>query len=179
MSTSFPTQPCRYRPFRLASCFFIPASEFAAQDSELLLLRLRENVHLRNDPLRVIREQARDQAASPRGEPDRIEPAVLGFPLPGDEAPFFEIIDHHRDIAAAFEDLSGQFALAERAQMVQGLQDAELADGESGIRQVPLEACGYRPRRPYELDVGVQRPGLFFCALEIRGHIVLIINNLT
>src|SRR4030095_5168386 len=45
---------------------------------------------------------------------------------------------------------------AERAQMQERLQGAELTDGQTDRRHAGLEPRGHRLRRPHQLDVGVQ-----------------------
>ena len=101
-------------------------------------------------------EENADEPTALVGEADRDEAAIIAPAGPAHQPAQGEIADHHRDVAAAAQQLASEVALAERAQVPQRLEGAELADGETGCRHAGLEPRGHRLRRPHQLDVGVQ-----------------------
>ena len=57
------------------------------------------------------------------------EPAVIALAHAPDPALFFEIVDYERHVSARSQKLLRDFVLAERAEMIQGLESSELAYG--------------------------------------------------
>jgi hypothetical protein len=57
-------------------------------------------------------------------------PTIIGIFPPIDQRPLFEIIDNHRHIAAALENLEAEIALAQRPKMPKRFEHPELAKGQ-------------------------------------------------
>jgi hypothetical protein len=115
-------------------------------------------------------EDLADQRAPTRGERDHHEAAIVLAAGLRDEPAAHQVTDHHRGVAVTAQQLGAQLALAERPVVQQGLQHAELADGEAGARHHVADARGDRLGGAHELDVGVERGGLGECARVARGH---------
>src|SRR6185503_12396976 len=106
-------------------------SEPPAEPAELALLARRERIHLAHEQGHVPGEEVTDEPTALVGETDRDEAAIVTTPGPTHQSTECEIADHHGDVAAAAQQLASEIALAERAQVQQRLQGAELADGQS------------------------------------------------
>jgi hypothetical protein len=97
-----------------------------------------------------------DQPASPLGQRDHDEAAIVATPLLRDQAAAHEVADHDRGVAVAAQQLLAELALAERTVVQQRLQHAELPDGEPGLRHHAADPRRDRLGRPHQLDVGVE-----------------------
>lgn len=101
-----------------------------------------------------------DEGGALGREMDINEAAVVAVSLAIDKAPFGEVIDHEGEVATAFEDFGGEVTLAEGADMVEGFEDTELADGEVDVVEMLVDVEGDGIGGAGEFDVGAE--GLFF-----------------
>jgi hypothetical protein len=97
-----------------------------------------------------------DQPASPLGERDHDEAAIVATALLLHQAPANEVAHHDRRVAVAAQQLLTELALAERTMVQQRLQHAELPDREPGLRHHAAHPRRDRLGGPHELDVGVE-----------------------
>src|SRR5262249_59763623 len=73
-------------------------------------------------------------------------------------------------VAAAAEQLAPEVPLAERPEMQQCFQRAELAERQADRAHDRLQPCRHRVGRPHELDVRVERGHLFRLPPIVGGH---------
>ncbi len=78
----------------------------------------------------VVWKHLADEVIALTGQMDLQVPTVMGIFFPDDQAPLFQIVDHHGHVAAGFENLVPNFLLAQRAEVIQCLQHAELTAGQ-------------------------------------------------
>ena len=81
--------------------------------------------------------------------------------LPPDESAFFQVAQNQSEIAAGLQDLARQDAGRQRSEVQESFQDAELAEGESVVFEVGLEAAGERLGSADQLDIDVEGSALF------------------
>src|SRR5882724_1253493 len=120
------------------------ATEPPAEPAQLRLVRQGERTHLAHDVLRVARKDPADQSAALVGERDRDEPPIVGPPRPAHEPAPGEVADHDGGVAPAAQELAPEIPLAEGTQVQQGLERAELADGQVGRPHQRLETGRHR-----------------------------------
>lgn len=65
------------------------------------------------------------------GKVDNIEASIRSIAFTPDQFAFFKIINDHRHIAAASKNFLPDFTLGHRSQVVKGLEDAKLAEGQA------------------------------------------------
>ena len=111
-----------------------------------------------------------DQLGARRGQVDVDEAPVFFIPSPFHQFAAFQVVDHHGDVASAFQQLQADLALVHRAQMMEGLHHAELGHGEAFAGLV-VNAGQDRFRRANQFDIGVQGPDLGLVAFEMSPHV--------
>jgi hypothetical protein len=148
----------------------VAAAQTPAQAAQGLQLARKQPAHLAHESRHVTREDLADQRRAARGERDHHEAPIVPAAGLGDQPAAHQVADHHRRVAVAAQQLGPQLALAERPVMQQGLQHAELPDGEAGARHHVADARGDRLGGAHKLDVGVERDGLVERARVARGH---------
>ncbi len=101
---------------------------------------------------------------------DMDHPSVVCVALPADESIAFEVVDHGRHIAAAFQNLLADLALGQRSQMVQSLQYGKLGIGEVANRVALCQAAHDRIGAARQLNEGVEGAHLGAGTSEMCGH---------
>jgi len=71
-----------------------------------------------------------------------------------------EVTDDDGGVAVAAEQLLAEVPLTQRPVMQEGLQDAELPDGQAGVSHDAGHPGGDRVGRPHQLDVRLESRGL-------------------
>jgi hypothetical protein len=104
----------------------------------------------------VARKDLRDQPPPRRGQRDHDEPPIVAPALLLGQAAPGEVGHDDRGIAVAAQQLGAEIALAERPVVQEGLQHAELADGEARRRHHAVHPRGDRLGGPHQLDVRVE-----------------------
>jgi hypothetical protein len=135
-----------------------------------LQLKGIEPAHLPCESRDVARKDLRDEPASPLGQGDGDEPAIVTPALLLHERATHEVAHDDRGVAVATQKLLTEIALTQRPVMQQGLQHAKLADGEPGGCHHPADARGHGLGRPHQLDVGVERRRFRWGAAIPRRH---------
>jgi hypothetical protein len=116
-----------------------------------------EPAHLPCQSRNVTRKDVGDQPASPLGQRDGDEPAIVTPALLLHERPADEVAHDDRGVAVAAQKFLAKIALTQRPVVQERLQHAELADGETGGGHHPADARGHGLGRPHQLDVSVER----------------------
>ena len=91
------------------------------------------------------------------GQMDMDHPAVVGIALAQHQPEPFEIVDHGGDIAAALKHLLADFALRQRAQVVERLEHRELRGGQAAERVALRQAGEERIGAAGQLDEAIER----------------------
>jgi hypothetical protein len=118
----------------------------------------------------VAGEDVRDQPPAGNSQTHGDVPAIVAPPRLVHQAAPDEVADHHRGVAVRAQQLLAEVPLAEWSVVQQGLQHAELADGEPHRGHHAAHASGDGLGRPHQLDVGVERRGLGRGAGVARRH---------
>ena len=90
-----------------------------------------EGAHLSGDHGGYLGEDAADSELAGGGEVQGDHAAVFALALAAHETALFEVIEDEGHVAGGFEEPGAEFALAERAEVVERFQHAELAVGEA------------------------------------------------
>jgi hypothetical protein len=156
------------------SVWTVPArpgeTEPPAEPAQRLQLGARQHAHLAHEPRHVAGEDLGDEPPAAPRQRHGDEAAIVPPASLRDEPAPDEVGHDHRGVAVAAEQLEPEVALAERTVVEQGLQHAELPDGEAGGRHHAARAGGQRLAGPHQLDVGVQGGLLERGASVARGH---------
>jgi len=158
----------------LASCAlvagFLGESQATAEPPQQLLLVTREHAHLAHEPGHVAGEDVGDEAPPQPGQRHGLIAAVVLAARALDQPAAQEIAHHDGGVGVAAEEFFAQLALAEGPVVEQGLERAELADGEPGLPHHVPNPNGQRLCRAHELDVGVEGRRLRGAAGVARRH---------
>ena len=147
--------------------------DFFAEAAEIGKLGAGKCTHFLGDVGDDLGEKGADEGFALGGELHDDEAAIGRIAFAADIAGFLQVIHHQSEIASALEELLGQFALAERADVVECLQHAELGNGQA-IRQNVMHTDRDRLSRALKLDKCVERIDLFDCAPMSCSHRLLI-----
>ena len=110
-----------------------------------------------------------DETAAFGGEFDFDETAVTGFAGAGDEAVALEIFYDEGEVAAAFEELAGEFGWEEWAEVVEGFEGSELREREMrGQSNVSAGRDGIGGT--HEFEVGAEGESFGLRTLVTRAH---------
>jgi hypothetical protein len=118
----------------------------------------------------VAGEDVRDQPPAPLGETYHDVPPIVAPPRLIHQAAPDQVADHHGGVAVRAQQLLAEVPLAERSVVQQGLQHAELADGEPHRGHHAAHAGGDGLGGPHQLDVGVERRRFRWGAAIPRRH---------
>lgn len=113
-----------------------------------------------------------DEGAAVFSEMNFDAAAVVFAALAVDEAAFDKVVNDEGHVAAAFENFVAQFAGGQGAEVVEGFEGAELADGQVVAAEVGVDGAADGFGRAGEFDVGVEGEGFFGCAFVFCSHSV-------
>src|SRR5690348_771091 len=102
------------------------ATKLSTQRSQRSLLVGRQTTHFCCDCRSMPRKNAGDQASTRWREANNDHSPVLLLAVAPHPAALFQIVDYNGDVAAAAQELAGQIALIQRAEMKQRLQNGKL-----------------------------------------------------
>jgi len=85
------------------------------------------------DRRNVAGEVIADRFATRRGQVDGDHPTVLCASDAANEFSFFQVVYNEGDVATGFQLFGGEVLLTHRSEMEQGLEHAELRDGQTGL----------------------------------------------
>jgi hypothetical protein len=144
----------------LASCALVAGplgeTQATAEPSQPLLLVTREHAHLAHEPGHVAGEDVGDEAPPRVGQRHGLVAAVVLAARALDEPAPQEIDHHDGGVGVAAEELLAQLALTEGPMVEQGLERAELPDGEPGPPHHVPDPNRQRLGGAHELDVRVE-----------------------
>lgn len=129
-----------------------------------------ERAHLIGDDGGLAGEDIGDEALSGRGEAEGDFTPVNRVADSLHQALLLEVVEDQGDVAGGFEQLGADLPLAKRAEMMEGFEDAELAEGQvtdlPAVQQAAFKSDGCAG----ELDEGVQGQSGSFVALKMGRH---------
>jgi len=112
------------------------------------LLVFGEGVHGADDAGQVAGPDLVDEGTAVFGEINLYTAAIIFPALAVDETALDEVVNDEGHVAAALENLVAQFAGGQGAEVVEGFQSPELADGQVVVAQVGVDAAADGFGRP-------------------------------
>ena len=95
---------------------------------------------------------------------------IFMVPPPFNQVSLLQVVDHCRNVAVTFQDLSADFTLAKRAKMIERFHNRKLADTQVVSGQVLMSDRGDFFARPHQFNVGIQSIDLRFAAVKCSFH---------
>lgn len=144
--------------------------QLLAEAAELFDLFVLQGIEGGHDVLDVLGKEVRNHVLPLRRQVNLDVAPVLFVPPTFDEPALDEIADDGADVAFALKQLFAQLALVHRAEVIDGLQDAELA-GREVARPVRLADCSVdRIEGPREANVRGERTLFVIGSVVVGRH---------
>jgi hypothetical protein len=119
------------------------------------------------------REDSLDELSSLSRQCDANEALVLFRPLADHESPLFKPFHDRCRAPTRPQQLQGEIALAQRPEVEESLQRAELAAGQPLSRQALVQSGRDRFRGPDQGDERIQRPDLLVVPAVACRHTLI------
>lgn len=145
-------------------------AELFAQPPEGFLFGGGERAHFVGDDGGLVGEDLCDEGFTGGGEGEGDFAPVFGVSDALNQPLFLEVVEDKGDVAGGLEQLGADLPRAQRAEMVKGFEDAELAEGQVTDLPAVQEAAFKSAGCAGELDECVQGQFGSFVAFKMCWH---------